>query len=254
MPVYGHACKRIGQIRWSQKQGSMWFPRALCEWIGPHVVKMEALLYYIQTVWGHWKTCSVEIWSHLMSMAHCDYCVCMTVFSPISVIELTTKGSCHLYSLWRLCLCTSMTIETWSKLLTKCICHLVLWLPGSYGCPMIGEAEVSSYNAMSACKCTFELLCVCVQFNAYDMVWTAGTAKWARQKGTLQGFPFGSWSLAMFWKLCHGLLLWCNMRIWYLWVLKLYNDDMKWDWNWFELRTCNQNSFWCDSIICIDAE
>ena len=36
MPVYGHACKRIGRIRWSQKQGSIWFPRALCEWIGPH--------------------------------------------------------------------------------------------------------------------------------------------------------------------------------------------------------------------------
>ena len=35
---------------------------------------------------------------------------------------------------------------------------------------MIGEAEVSSYNAMSACKCTFELSDVGVQFNAY-VVW-----------------------------------------------------------------------------------
>ena len=39
-----------------------------------------------------------------------------------------------------------------------------------YGCPMIGEAEVSSYNAMSACKSTFESSCVGVQFDAYDMV------------------------------------------------------------------------------------
>ena len=35
---------------------------------------------------------------------------------------------------------------------------------------MIGEAEVSSYNAMSACKCTFDLLHFGVQFDAYDMV------------------------------------------------------------------------------------
>jgi hypothetical protein len=39
------SCKRIDRIHWSLKQGSMWFPRALCEWIGPHVVKMEALLH-----------------------------------------------------------------------------------------------------------------------------------------------------------------------------------------------------------------
>ena len=32
---------------------------------------------------------------------------------------------------------------------------------------MIGEAEVSSCNAMSACKCTFEFSGVGVQFNAY---------------------------------------------------------------------------------------
>jgi hypothetical protein len=35
---------------------------------------------------------------------------------------------------------------------------------------MIGEAEVSSYNAMSACKSTFEFSGVGVQFDAYDMV------------------------------------------------------------------------------------
>jgi hypothetical protein len=35
---------------------------------------------------------------------------------------------------------------------------------------MIGEAEVSSYNAMSACKSTLESSGVGVQFDAYDMV------------------------------------------------------------------------------------
>ena len=175
----------------------------------------------------------------------------MTGFIPISVIESTTKRSCHLYSLWRLCLCTSMTIETWGKLLTKCICHCELWLPGSYGCPMIGEAEVSSYNAMSACKCTFEFSGVGVQFDAYDMVWTAGNAEWACQKGTVRDFPFGSWSLPMVWKLCRGLWLWCNMRtscIGYLWVLSLYNDGIKCEWNCFDLLTSNQNSFWCEPV------
>jgi hypothetical protein len=37
------------------------------------------------------------------------------------------------------------------ELPTTCICHNEVELPGSYGCPMIGEAEASSYNAMSAC-------------------------------------------------------------------------------------------------------
>ena len=69
---------------------------------------------------------------------------------------------------------------------------------------MIGEAEVSSYNAMSACKSTFESSCVGVQFDAYDMVWTAWNAEWACQKGTVRGYPFGSWSLPMIWKLCCG--------------------------------------------------
>jgi len=35
---------------------------------------------------------------------------------------------------------------------------------------MIGEAEVSFYNAKSACISTFESLGVGVQFDAYDMV------------------------------------------------------------------------------------
>jgi hypothetical protein len=35
---------------------------------------------------------------------------------------------------------------------------------------MIGEAEASSYNAISACKRTLEYSSVGVQFDAYDMV------------------------------------------------------------------------------------
>jgi hypothetical protein len=57
---------------------------------------------------------------------------------------------------------------------------------------------------MSACKSTFESSGVGVQFDAYDMVWTAWNAEWACQKGTVWGYPFGSWSLPMIWKLCCG--------------------------------------------------
>ena len=166
--------KRIGRIRWSQKQGSMWFPRALCKWIGPHVVKMEALPITIKSkqfdVVGRLALLKFEV----------NWCLWHTV--TIVCVWLTFPP--YRSSNQPPCLCTSMMIETWCKLLTKCICHCELRLPGSYGCPMIGEAEVSSYNAMSACKCTFDLLHFGVQFDAYDMVWTAGTAEWACQKET----------------------------------------------------------------------
>lgn len=52
-----------------------------------------------------------------------------------------------------------MTIQTWDKLPPW-----KLWM--SYD----REAEVSSYNAMSACKSTLESSGVGVQFDAYDMV------------------------------------------------------------------------------------
>jgi len=54
-----------------------------------------------------WNLKSIDVYGTLQL-----WCVCMIDFSPILVIELTTKGSYHLYSLWHLCLCTSMTIET----------------------------------------------------------------------------------------------------------------------------------------------
>ena len=123
-------------------RGACVFPRALCKWIGLHVVEMEALLHLSPNSWGHWKTCSVEIWSQLMSMTHCNNDACVWLTFPITVIELITKGSCYLYSLclWQLCTGTrSMTIQTWGKLPTKCKCHCELWPPGSDGCPMIGR-------------------------------------------------------------------------------------------------------------------
>ena len=56
---------------------------------------------------------------------------------------------------------------------------------------MIGEAEVSSYNAMSACKSTFEFSGVGVQFDAYDMVWTAWNTEWACQKEPFEVIHLG---------------------------------------------------------------
>ncbi len=124
---------------------------------------------------------------------------------------------------------------------------------------VIGEAEVSSYNAMSACKSTFEssrcwcsIWCIWYGLNSLK--------RWVGlPKGTVRGYPFGSWSLPMIWKLCCKLWLWHNMRICcigYLQVMRLYNNDMIWEWKYFNLLTSisNRDSFWCDSIICYDVE
>jgi hypothetical protein len=132
--------------------------------------------------WGRWKTCSVEIWSQLRSMTHCDYDACVWLTFPFLVINLITKGSCYLYSLSSSWMHECMRMrKIWGKPPTKCLCHCELWPPGSYRCPMIGEAEASSYNAISACKCTLEYSSVGVQFDAYDMVWIARNAELARQ-------------------------------------------------------------------------
>ena len=143
------------------------------------------------------------------------------------------------------------------KLPTKCICHCELWPPGSYGCPMIGEAEVSSYNAMSACKSTFESSGVGVQFDAHDMVWTAWNAKWARQKEPFKVIHLGVEAFLWFGSYVKGCgydIIWEYVVTGHLRVLRLYNDYMKWEWNCSDLLTRNQDSFWCDSIICYDAE
>jgi hypothetical protein len=57
----------------------------------------------------------------------------------------------------------SVLERKWEQLPTMCICHNEVELPGSYGCLKIGEAEASSYNAMSVCEYTFEYLGVGVQ-------------------------------------------------------------------------------------------
>jgi hypothetical protein len=57
---------------------------------------------------------------------------------------------------------------------------------------MIGEAEVSSYNAMSACKCTFEFLGVGVQFNAYVVRFEQlGTPSGLAEKEPFEVFHLG---------------------------------------------------------------
>ncbi len=49
VPMHGHA-KEPAEIIGVQHRGACDFPRALLEWIGPHVVEMEALLHQIQAV------------------------------------------------------------------------------------------------------------------------------------------------------------------------------------------------------------
>jgi hypothetical protein len=77
---------------------------------------------------------------------------------------------------------------------------------------MIGEAEVSSYNAMSACKRTFEFLGAGVQFDAYDMIWTAGNAEWASQKEPFEVFYLGV--EAFLWFLGSYAVGYCSEVIW----------------------------------------
>lgn len=227
-------------------RGACVFPRALCKWIGLPVVEMEALLHLSPNSWGHWKTCSVEIWGQLMSMTHCNNDACVWRLFPILVIELTTKGSCYSYSL-----CLWQLQEVWRYR------HGTNFRPGSYGCPTIGEAEVSSYNSMSACKSTFESSGAGVQFDAHDMVWTAWNAKWARQEEPFEVIHLGVEAFLWFGTYVMGYVLdiiWEYVVTGYLRLLRLYNDDMKWEWNVSDLLTCNQDSFWCDSIICFDVE
>jgi hypothetical protein len=49
VPMHDHA-KEPTEFIGIQHKGACDFPRALLEWISPHVVEMEALLYQIQAV------------------------------------------------------------------------------------------------------------------------------------------------------------------------------------------------------------
>jgi hypothetical protein len=60
MPMHGHA-KEPAEFTGVQHRGAFDFLRALLEWIGPHVVEMEALLHQVRTVGVIVKTRSVDI-------------------------------------------------------------------------------------------------------------------------------------------------------------------------------------------------
>ena len=230
-------------------RGACVFPRALCKWIGLHVVEMEALLHLSPNSWGHWKTCSVEIWGQLMSMTHCDNNACVWLTFPHIGHWIDHQG--ELLFVFSVCDNVVQVQEVWRYR------HGTNFRPGSYGCPTIGEAEVSSYNSMSACKSTFESSGVGVQFDAHDMVWTAWNAKWARQEEPFEVIHLGVEAFLWFGSYVMGYvpdIIWEYVVTGYLCVLRLYNDDMKWEWNCSDLLICNQNSFWCDSIIWFDVE
>ncbi len=95
MPVYGNEIESAELARvWNR--GACDFPRALCKWIGPHVVEMEALLHQVQAVGVVATTSSVKIWSTswLYELA------CVRLRSLHQVVESITRGV--LYSLcWR---------------------------------------------------------------------------------------------------------------------------------------------------------
>lgn len=154
-----------------------------------------------------WNLRSIDVYDTLQ-----QWCMCMTDFSPYRSLNRPPRG----VAIRILCVCDNVVQvqEVWRYR------HGTNFRPGSYGCPTIGEAEVSSYNSMSACKSTFESSGVGVQFDAHDMVWTAWNAKWqvGSPRGTVWGYPLGSWSLPMIWKLCHGLCSWYNMRICRNWI------------------------------------
>jgi hypothetical protein len=59
-PMHGQT-KEPAKFIGVQHRGACDFPRALLEWIGPHVVEMEALFHQVGTVGGIVKTSSVDI-------------------------------------------------------------------------------------------------------------------------------------------------------------------------------------------------
>jgi hypothetical protein len=58
--MHGHA-KGLAEFIGVQHRGACDFPRALLEWIGPHVLEMEALLHQVRTVGVIVKTSSVDV-------------------------------------------------------------------------------------------------------------------------------------------------------------------------------------------------
>ena len=164
-----------------------------------------------------WNLRSIDVYDTLQ-----QWCMCMTDFSPYRSLNRPPRG----VAIRILCVCDNVVQvqEVWRYR------HGTNFRPGSYGCPTIGEAEVSSYNSMSACKSTFESSGVGVQFDAHDMVWTAWNAKWARQEEPFEVIHLGVEAFLWFGSYVMGYvpdIIWEYVVTGYLCVLRLYNDDMK---------------------------
>ncbi len=151
--TYAWSHNRTSRIYWSPTQGSMWFSQSsswidwsTCGWNGGAPPSSP-------NSWGH---CKDQLCWHLKSI--------MTLWISVCNIGVPTLGSQidHQGSV-----VFSVLERKWEQLLTTCICHYKVELPGSYECLMIGEDEASSYNAMSVCECTFEYLGIGVQSDAY---------------------------------------------------------------------------------------
>jgi hypothetical protein len=122
---------------------------------GEHVISPELFangLVYMWLIWRHSSIKSEQLW--LLDDLLCWNLKSIDVYGttpnimsvhdrllPFLVINLITKGSCFLYSLSSSWVHECMRMMTWGKPPTKCLCHCDLWLPRSYRCPMIGEAE-----------------------------------------------------------------------------------------------------------------
>ncbi len=155
MPMHGHT-KEPAEFIGVQHRGACDFPRALLEWIGPHVVEMEALLHQVWTVGVIVRTSSVDFWS----LSWLYELACVRLESPHQVVKSITRGV--LYSLcWR-----ENGSNFWPRAYATMKWNCLKVMDVSW----LGEAEALSYNAMSVCECTFEYSGVGVQSDAYIWV------------------------------------------------------------------------------------
>lgn len=123
-------------------RGACVFPRALCKWIGLHVVEMEALLHLSPNSWGHWKTCSVEIWGQLMSMTHCNNDACVWLTFPHIGHWIDHQGELlFVFSVSVTIMYRYKKYDDTDMGQTSDQVQMSLWIvtAGSDGCPMIGR-------------------------------------------------------------------------------------------------------------------
>jgi hypothetical protein len=136
---------------------------------GEHVIFPELLLNGLVHMWLKWRRSSIKS----KQLGHCKDQLCWHLKSITALWISVCKIGVPPSGSWmdhRGSVIFSVLERKWEQLLTACICHYEVELPGSYGCLMIGEDEASSYNAMSVCECTFEYSGVGVQSDAYIWV------------------------------------------------------------------------------------